>query len=691
MRKDFLFEIGVEEMPAKYLPPALDQLKELGAKLLGEHRLAFGEVFAYGTPRRLVLYVKDLAAFQEPVVKEVKGPAAKVAFEGESRPTRAAVGFARSQGVDVSDLVVKPVGAVDYVFALVREEGRPAPEVLPAVLLALVAGLHFPKFMRWGEGDFRFARPIRWLLALYGDQVVPVAVGGVSAGRVTCGHRFLGAARLPVNDPADYFAKMAANFVLVDPAERRKAVWRQAEKLAAEEGGRVAEDEELLAEVADLVEYPVALTGKFDESFLKLPPEVLITSMREHQRFFCVYGPGGRLLPRFIAVSNTTAGETVRNGYERVLRARLTDAAFFWEEDLKTPLARRVDALKKIVWQENLGTLYEKTERVVSLASFLAGRLGADEEQKAVVLRAGRLAKADLTTSMVYEFPELQGIMGREYALRQGESEAVARAISEHYLPRFSGDRLPESLPGAVLNIADKIDTLVGCFASGIQPTGSQDPYGLRRLALGVCHIVIEREFVLSLRELIAGACGGYREAPGLALPEEKVKKELEEFFASRLRGLFLEKGLPADVGEAVIAAGIDDLSGAWRRAAALAAFRREAPEEFADLATAFTRANNLSKKHPSPDVDASLFVHPTEENLFRALETTRERVADCLGRRDYREALAVMAALAGPLAAYFEGVLVMAEDLRLRQNRLGILKNVVNLILSVADLSKLS
>jgi glycyl-tRNA synthetase beta chain len=691
LRKDFLLEIGVEEMPAGYLPPALEQLKELGVRLLGEHRLPWGEVFAYGTPRRLVLYVKELAAAQEPVVKEVKGPAAKVAFDSENRPTRAALGFARSQGVDVRDLVVKPVGAVDYVFAVVKEQGRPAPEVLPGLCHALVSGLHFPKYMRWGEGDFRFARPIRWLLALFGDQVVPLNIGGVSAGRITSGHRFLGAARVPVNDPADYFAKMAANYVLVDPAERRRAVWEQAEKLAAGEGGRVAEDEELLTEVAGLVEYPVALAGKFDESFLRLPPEVLVTTMREHQRFFCVYGPDGRLLPRFIAVSNTTAGETVKSGFERVLRARLTDAAFFWEEDLKTPLAGRVDALKKIVWQENLGTLYDKTERVVALASFLAGRLGADEEQKAVVQRAGRLAKADLTTSMVYEFPELQGIMGREYALRQGETGAVAQAIFEHYLPRFSGDGLPESLPGAVLSIADKMDTLVGCFASGIQPTGSQDPYGLRRLALGVCHIVIERELVLSLRELVARACRGYREAPGLSLPEEKTEEELAGFFASRLRGLFLEKGVPSDAGEAVIAAGIDDLAGAWQRAWALDVFRREAPGAFADLATVFTRANNLSKKHASLDVDAALFLHPAEENLYRELVEIREKAGGCLARRDFRGALAAMAALAGPLAAFFDGVMVMADDERLRANRLGILKNVVDLIFSVADLSKLS
>ncbi|MEW6424347.1 MAG: glycine--tRNA ligase subunit beta [Bacillota bacterium] len=697
MTRDFLFEIGVEEMPARFLAPALEQLKELAAQKLGEHRLEFVEIFTCGTPRRLVLFVKGIAATQRPVLREVKGPAAKVAFDEHKKPTRAAVGFAKSQGVDVAELVVKPVGPVEYVFAVIREKGKPAPEVLTEICPSFITELHFPRFMRWGEGDLRFARPIRWLLALFGDQVIPVTVAGVAAGRVTYGHRFLSGDRslhgacLTVENPADYFQKMRGNFVLVDPAERRAAIREQLARLAAQEGGKVQEDEELLEEVVNLVEYPTALTGSFDESFLNLPPEVLITSMREHQRYFPVFGPAGRLLPRFIAVSNTTDGAIIRRGYERVLRARLTDAAFFWEEDLKTPLAQRVGALKKIVWQESLGTLYDKVERVASLASLLVRRLGAEEEQQAVVFRAARLAKADLTTSMVYEFPELQGIMGREYASRQGEGQAVAQAIFEHYLPRFSGDRLPETLPGVVLSIADKMDTLVGCFALGIQPTGSQDPYALRRLALGICHIILEHGLVLSLRELVAEAYAGYRGRAKLELPEERVSTDLEDFFAQRLRGLFAERGLPYDVSEAALAAGMDDLYGVWQRAGALADFRRDSPAAFDRLLTAFSRANNLSKRHRALTVDASLFLHPAEENLYRELLEICARVQKCLEERDYRGALAEMTALAAPVDNFFDGVMVMVEDERLRNNRLGLLKNVVNLILSVADLSKLS
>ena len=688
-----MFEIGVEEMPARFLTPALAQLKELAAQKLSEQRLDFADIFTFGTPRRLVLLVRELAAAQRPAEKEVKGPAAKVAFDEQKQPTRAALGFARSQGVTVAELTVKPVGPVDYVFAVVREEGRPAPEVLAEISPALITDLHFPKFMRWGEGELRFARPIRWLLALYGDQVIPVTAAGVTAGRRTYGHRFLSGAVLTVNDPEDYFEKMRDNFVLVDPVRRRTAIFEQVTALAAKEGGRAGEDAELLEEVANLVEYPTAVAGSFDEAFLKLPPEVLVTSMREHQRYFPVYRPDGRLLPRFIAVSNTTDSPAIRRGYERVLRARLADAAFFWEEDLKTPLAQRGGALKKIVWQENLGTLFDKVERIAALAAFLAEALKAGGEEKEITLRAARLAKADLTTSMVYEFPELQGIMGREYALRQGEEPAVAQAVFEHYLPRFAGDRLPETVPGAVLSLADKMDTLTGCFALGISPTGSQDPYGLRRLALGVLSIVVARGLVLSLRELIARAYAGYRRAAAAAfeLLEEKVRSGLEEFFAQRLRGLFGEQGLPADAGEAALAAGVDDLCGVVERARALADFRSGAPEACERLLTAFARANNLSKKHRRRDVDVSLFVHPAEENLYQAWQKVRAGVQKRLEQRDYRGALAELTALAAPVDNFFDGVMVMAEDERLRNNRLGLLKKVVDLVSTVADLSKLS
>jgi len=696
-------------LPARFLTPALRELKEMAALLLDKHRLVFQEVSTYGTPRRLVLLVKGLDPGQKPVLKEVKGPSVKVAFDEQKKSTRAALGFAKSQGVAMEDLVVKQVGPVDYLFAVIREEGRPTREVLSGICPALITELHFPKFMRWGSEELKFARPIRWLLALYGEEIVPFALAGVAAGRETRGHRFLSGKSMVIDNPGDYFVKTLQNHVMVDPVQRRASIMEQVAELASSAGGRVKQDEELLDEVVNLVEYPTAVLGSFDESFLRLPAEVLVTSMQAHQRYFPVFGPDGRLLSRFIAVSNTTDSDIIRQGYEKVLRARLADAAFFLEEDLKTPLEQRVEDLKKITWQENLGTLFDKVERIRALASKLAGMLGVDGESRERALRAAVLAKADLTTSMVYEFSELQGVMGCEYARRQGEEPETAQAIFEHYLPRFSGDSLPATVPGSILSIADKIDTLVGCFAIGIQPTGSQDPYALRRAALGICSLVLERGLVFSLRELIGDAYAGYKDCAGMGkgeqggsfsgdggkakelLPLEGIKKDLEEFFAQRLRGLLAEQGFSYDVCEAVLATGVDDLCGAWQRARALANFRAGEAAAYEDLLVVFQRANNLSKKHTGTDVDVNLFLHSSEKILEQELRQVRENARECLKNRDYRGALAAMARLRKPVDGFFDGVMVMAEDEQVRQNRLGLLKSIIELTRQVGDLNKLS
>ncbi|HOV79721.1 MAG TPA: glycine--tRNA ligase subunit beta, partial [Bacillota bacterium] len=510
--KDYLLEIGVEEMPARFMEPALLELKETASVILKEQRLPFKNVETYGTPRRLTLYVEGLAGSQEPLEVEVKGPAAKVAFKPDGTPTRAAEGFARSQGVAVDDLIRKALGHVEYVFAVKREAGRPAREVLSEVAPAFINGLHFPKPMRWGDLEVRFARPIRWIVSLFGDEVVEFEFAGLKAGRTTCGHRFLSKEPVVLACPEEYFKKMRSNYVLVDPEERRRCIWQQVRELAAAAGGMVEEDGDLLDEINNLVEYPTALVGEFSRDYLKLPREVLVTPMREHQRYFPVVGPDGNLLPKFIAVKNGTADhlDTVRAGNEKVLRARLADADFFFREDLKTPLAEKVPALKKIVFQESLGTVYDKVLRLSTLADYLASEAGASEQDRRVALRAAHLAKADLVTNMVYEFPELQGVMGREYAERSGEPREVALAVFEHYLPRFAGDRLPRTMPGKILSMADKIDNIVGCFAIGIQPSGSQDPYALRRQALGISHIVLDGKFAVRLPELVEKAYRGY-------------------------------------------------------------------------------------------------------------------------------------------------------------------------------------
>ncbi|MFZ5649833.1 MAG: glycine--tRNA ligase subunit beta [Bacillota bacterium] len=687
--KDFLLEIGTEEMPARFVGPALEQLKDLAERLLRDKRIGFGRAQALGTPRRMAVYIAGLSESQEPLVKEVKGPALKVAYNPAGEPTPAALGFARSQGVDIKDLVVKPVGPVEYVFAMKREEGGPTGAVLAEISPELVSGLHFPKPMRWGDLEFRFARPIRWILALYGREVVSFSLAGVQSGNITYGHRFLSKGAIGITDPGDYFKKIRKAFVIVDPVERKEIIARQVQEVAQAEKGIAGKDEELLDEVTNLVEYPFAFSGSFDQSYLRIPKEVLVTAMREHQRYFPVTAPDGSLLARFIAVRNGVSEhiETVRAGNEKVLRARLADAAFFWDEDQKTTLEERVPSLEKIVWQESLGTVYDKVERITSLALHITESLGAGEVLP-VVRRASRLAKADLVTNMVYEFPELQGIMGREYALKSGEPPEVARGIFEHYLPRFAGDMLPSTMVGRILSLADKFDTLTGCFAAGIQPTGSQDPYALRRQALGICNIILDGELVLSVGEIAARAYGGYAGKVSLKVGRESVLSDLEEFFRQRIRGLLVERGYAYDIVDAVLAAGTDDILGVLMRADALGRFREE--PAFDAVITAYNRANNLSKKHAGIGVLPDLLQNPAEKELYQRLAGVRQEVENLLEKRDYSGALRRMAALREPVDNFFDAVMVMVEDESVRDNRLALLKNVAVLASPLADLSKI-
>jgi len=689
-RRDFLLEIGTEEIPARFLGPALAEFKEMTGNALCEQRLRYENIATFGTPRRLTLYVGGMAAVQDSFIREVKGPAARVAFKPDGSPTRAASGFAAGQGVAVADLVRRPVGHVDYVFAVKREAGRPAREVLAELAPVLIGSLHFPRPMRWGRQEVRFARPVRWLLALLGEEVVDFTFAGLEAGRVTFGHRFLCREPLVIADSRDYFERMRAGYVIVDGLERRQTIWCQVQKLAGEAGGRVEPDEELLAEISNLVEYPTAFTGNFDSRYLELPPAALVTPMRGHQRYFPVYGPDGRLLPRFIGVANSAPGSlaAVRTGNERVLRARLADADFFYREDLKTPLAGRVPGLKKVVFQETLGSVFDKVTRVTALAGYLAGLMGADEQDRQKTLRAAYLAKADLVTGMVYEFPELQGVMGREYALCSGEDRLVAEAVFEHYLPRFAGDRLPATLPGRILGIADKMDSIVGCFAIGIQPTGSQDPYALRRQAAGVSQIVLDGSLSLSLTALVEKAYNEYESQVKLKLTLAQVKTDLSEFFQQRLRHTFIDRGFSYDTVDAVLAAGHDDFYDTYLRVQALHDIRPE--PNFADLLTAFTRANNLSRSAGGVEVNPGFFADPAEKDLFEHLMAVEAETGGHLAGRDYKAFFAAVAVLKEPLEQFFSSVMVMVEDEGLRKNRLAILKRLAMLVKRVADLSKI-
>jgi glycyl-tRNA synthetase beta chain len=687
--KDFLLEIGVEEMPARFLDPALCELKELAAAALSEQRLAYKRLLPCGSPRRIAIIAEGMSVSQEPLEMEVKGPAVKVAYK-DGVPTKAAEGFAAGQGVKVADLVKKPVGGVDYVFALRREEGRPASEVLPAIVPGLITGLHFPKPMRWRDLDFRFARPIRWIVSLFGTEIVDFEFAGLKTGRITYGHRFLSKEHITLASPAEYIEKMRQNYVLVDVLERRNEIWRQVRELAATVGGFVEENEELLNEVNNLVEYPTALMGEFSSDYLKLPKEVLVTPMREHQRYFPVVDASGKLMAKFIAVKNGAADhlDIVRAGNEKVLRARLADANFFFQEDLKLPLAEKVPELKKIVFQESLGTVYDKAMRVEELADYLAGIFEAGREDKKTVLRAALLAKADLVTNMVYEFPELQGYMGREYAERSGEDKGVADAIYEHYLPRFAGDRLPDTLPGKILSIADKMDTIVGCYAIGIQPTGSQDPYALRRQALGISNIILEAKTSFSLEKLIGTSYNCYEGKVQLKLGLEKVKMEVAEFFKQRIKGILDERGFSYDTVDAVLTTGYDNLCDVVLRAGALADFRQG--PDFADLLTAFIRANNLSKKAGTLQVDPAVLEDQSEKELFRLLSEVQAQAGEYLQQKDYRSLFEAIAAFREPLDIFFNSVMVMVDDQKVRENRLALLAGIAALVKQAADLSKI-
>lgn len=690
MKKDLLLEIGTEEIPAKFMPGTLNQLKELAEKTLQAERLNYESLETLGTPRRLALCVYGLDAQQGDLLEEVKGPAKKAAFNAEGQPTKAAEGFARGQGVAVSELSIKDTGAGEYVFALKKQTGRPTGELLPEIFNKLLHSLNFPKPMRWGDLDFRFARPIRWLVALFGEDVVDWEFTGLKAGRISYGHRSLAQAPVEISQPLEYREKLRSAYVVVDQQERKNNIWEQIQAAAKSCGGVVEENEELLTEVVYLVEYPTALVGSFEEEYLELPKEVVITPMREHQRYFPVYDGKGKLLNKFITVRNGTAEhiEVVRAGNEKVLRARLADARFYYEQDLAVPLADLVPRLGKIVFHEKLGTVLDKVERARKLGAAIGSSLGLNQTELADLDRALLLAKADLVTLMVYDFPELQGIMGAEYAGKSGEKNIVAQAIAEHYQPRFAGDELPQSSIGRVAAIADKLDSIVGAFAIGIQPTGSQDPYALRRQALGITNILLESGYKLSVSDLVAQAFANFNGNPAVTPDLVGLQAQLADFFQQRLRNVLSDWGYRYDLIDAVLAAGVDDMVDGAARARALALFRER--DEFSGYLQAFTRANNLAKKAESVRVYEPYLQEPAERELYEALSRVAPVVSEASRTGDYSTALQGTAELTLPIEQFFTQLMVMVEDDKVRNNRLGLLKQCADLMACAGDLSKL-
>ncbi|HET9595730.1 MAG TPA: glycine--tRNA ligase subunit beta [Anaeromyxobacteraceae bacterium] len=684
---DLLFEIGSEEIPAGFVPPALRQLEADLAKALDDARLAHGEVKAVGTPRRLCVWARGVAARQPDATTQALGPAVQAAFDGEGKPTAAALGFARSQGVDVSELrrVATPKGERLGVEKV--EKGRKAAEVVPGILEALVAGLRFKKSMRWGDQTVTFARPVRWMAALLGGKPVEVRYGDIAAGAVTYGHRFLAPKAIALRGtPDDYVARLRKASVIVDPEERRAVIEKGLAAAARKAGGSVRPDAPLVEQVTFLVEHPTPVVGEFEASNLALPPEVVISEQRGHQRYFAVVDGDGKLTNRFIAVSGTPVKDpkVSRRGYERVLRSRLADARFFFEEDRKRRLEERVEDLGRRTYQAKLGTERERVDRIERIALALAGDLGFAERREAVA-RAARLCKADLGTGMVGEFPELQGIMGGHYARLDGEPAEVADAVEDHYKPIGASEEMPRGDVGALVGVADRLHQLVGILGVGEKATGAADPFGLRRAAIGILRIVQDRGWRLSLRKAVGhalDALGGKVQGD-----REKVGAQVLDFLAGRLKALWAES-FDGDLVDAVLAAGSDDVVDARRRLEALAEIKRR--PDFVPLAVAFKRAANISAKEQdaSGAVDASKLTEEAERALAAEVERVRSETSALAG--DYPAVLRTVAQLKPAVDRFFDDVLVMAEDPSVRSTRLALVGKVVRLFADIADFKKI-
>jgi len=686
--KELLLEIGTEEIPAGFIPQALVDLENLIRKELEVNRINFDGVKTLGTPRRLVLVIESISEKQRDEEIRKVGPSKQAAFDAEGKPTKAAIGFAKSQSVPVESLKLIQTEKGEYVCAVKQEFGRPTLELLSSVLPKLILSIPFQKSMRWAEVPIRFARPIHWVLALFGGEVVPFEVGNVRSGNLTYGHRFMHPGSIEVRNFNSYLQKLREGFVIVDPAERKKRIEEGMDKEAASVSGKILKDEELLNEVNFLVELPVTLCGTFDREFLSLPGEILIHSMKEHQRYFPVIDGEGRLLPHFVCISNIVPRDQkmVVKGNERVLKARLSDAAFFFHDDLKISLERRVDQLKKVVFQAKLGTSYEKMDRFRRLALFMSERI--DSTLREMVERTSLLCKADLVTGMVGEFPKLQGIVGREYARLSGERPEVSKAIYEHYLPRFAGDRLPSSPVGDIVSIADKMDTIVGCFGVGLVPTGTADPFGLRRQALGIIRIILEKKYPLSLAELIEESESQLKEKMERDISE--VKEEVLDFFRVRYQNFLMDKGYPFDVIEAVISPSFDELLDVQHRIDALRAAREW--KDFESIVIGFKRAINILKGSPArKEMNASLFSESVEKNLYQSFLKAKERIELHLNKKDYESALLEMTQMKRPIDEFFDGVMVMVEDEAIRNNRLALLDEIGKLFRRIADFSKLT
>jgi glycyl-tRNA synthetase beta chain len=687
---DLIFEIGLEEMPARFVRPAMASLKQLAAKHLAELDLTCDSLETTGTPRRLALMVSGLLADQPERVELALGPPVKNAFDADGKPTKAAQGFAKSQGVAVEDLGQHDTDKGPRLGVSKTIPGRPAHEVLSELLPTLVGEITFPKTMRWGSQSFRFARPIHWFLAVLDGRVVPFELAGIKSGKTTRGHRFMAPGEIEVLNPSEYADKLREAHVLVDRDERFTLTQMEVETTAQVGGGKLVPDEELLQEVTDLVELPVACCGTFDPEFLEVPREVIISAMREHQRYFALEDADGKLLNKFIAVNNTKPKDlaVVTAGHEKVLRARLSDARFFLTEDMKRPLIDYLEDLKQVTYHAKLGTSFEKVERFTALAKTVAEKIAPDKT--AQVERAARLAKCDLVTEMVGEFPDLQGVVGTEYARRNGEDDEVAEAIRQHYLPAGAGSELPASMVGVCVGLGDRLDTICGMFGIGKAPTGAADPFGLRRAAIGVIRIITEKGITISLGALLDQALANLGDK--VTQPVDQVRNDILAFFATRCQGLLTDAGVPTDVADAVLAAGLDDLTAAKARALALAQVKET--EDFKPLAIGMKRVMNILRKEanqvPTEPADLAVMTEDAEKALYQAFQALAGEARARFAEGEYLAFLQALSALKGPIDKFFDDVLVMDPDEKVRANRLAMLNEIAGMFRQVAEFTHL-
>ncbi len=677
--KTLLLEIGTEEIPAHAMPGILNQLKTLAEKSLTEARIDFGAIKTLGTPRRFALLVSDVATNQANVETEKRGPSAKIAFDKEGKPSKAAIGFARGQKVQPEDLITRD----GYIYAVIREQGKPSAEIFKTLLPKIICDLNFPNNMRWGDLDFKFIRPLRWIVALFDAEIIPFEVANVKSGRTSRGHRFLSAGDFEIATAGDYVKTCAANFVIVDQNERRDMIAAQINDVAANKNGVAEITDDLLEEVLYLVEYPTALAGSFEEKYLQLPAEAVITPMRDHQRYFPVKTADGALMPLFITIRNGGKEylDIVQHGNERVLKARLEDAQFFFNEDRKKSLAAHRDKLKTVVFQEGLGTVYEKTERLVKLVEKISAMLDVDATN---AIRAAELSKADLVTGMVTEFTELQGVMGREYAKLDGENPEVCAAIDEHYMPRFAGDAQPKTTAGKILSLADKIDNIVATFSRGLVPTGSQDPFALRRQALGIVNLLSGARWSLSISAIVELAMDLLNITDKVG--REKIQQDVADFMRLRVKNV-LSNSTRYDVIDAVID-DVDDVFAVTLKAAAVEQFLKT--PDATKIIQSFVRVSNLAKKAETTDLDAELFKLDAEKVLYGAFAAIKVAADKLVDKKDFLGALDVLKKLSTPIDSFFDSVMVMDEDLTVRKNRLALLKSIDNLLAKIADFGKI-